>query len=120
VSVPDDPAYGETTAARENQTVVVDGNYLTQPAPRSIVRATRAVATAVHPAATDDAAYVPRDAVRETATATPAPTTERRTAAATARPTATPTPTSDEAPGFGVVAAAVAVLAAALLVRRRR
>jgi iron complex transport system substrate-binding protein len=118
VSVPDDPAYGETTAVRENQTVVVDANYLNQPAPRSIVRAVRAVATAVHPDATADAAYVPRDAAAETATAT---RTERRTVAATVRPTATPSPTtSDEAPGFGVVAVAAAVLAAALLARRRR
>ena len=115
VRVPDDPAYQETTAVRENQTVVVDANYLNQPAPRSIVRATRAVATVVHPDAAANAAYVPREAVSETATAT-----ERRTVAATARPTATPAPTSDEGAGFGVVAAAAALLAAALLARRRR
>lgn len=117
VGVPDDPAYGETTAVRQNQTVVVDANYLNQPAPRSIVRAVRAIATAVHPAATAEAAYVPRSAVVETPTATPAPTTERRTVAATARPTTT---TGDEGTGFGVVSAAAALLAAALLARRRR
>ncbi|MFB6168560.1 MAG: PGF-CTERM-anchored ABC transporter substrate-binding protein [Haloferacaceae archaeon] len=117
VSVPDDPVYRETTAVRENNTVVVNANYLTQPAPRSIVRATRAIATAVHPEAADEAAYVPRDAVRETATAT-GTDTERRTA--TARPTATPAPTGDEGAGFGVVAAVAAVLGAAFLARRRR
>jgi iron complex transport system substrate-binding protein len=110
VSVPDDPAYRETTAVRANNTVVVDGNYLNQPAPRSIVRSVRAVARAVHPDATAEASYVPRAAVTET----PAPTSERSTAAATARPT------TDEGAGFGVVAAAAALLALSVLARRRR
>lgn len=106
VSVPDDPAYTETTAVRENQTAVVDANWLNQPAPRSIVRATRAVATDVHPEAMADATPVPRSAAtaEATPTRTPAPAT------ATPRPT-----TAGDAPGFGVVGAAAAVFVLALV-----
>ncbi len=116
LSVPDDPAYRETIAVRENNTVVVDANYLNQPAPRSIVRATRAVARAVHPDATVDAAYVPRATTTETPT--PAPTREEATVTETAQPTQTPT--AGGGAGFGVVAAAAALLTTALLARRRR
>ena len=116
LSVPDDPAYRETIAVRENNTVVVDANYLNQPAPRSIVRATRAVARAVHPDATVDAAYVPRTTT--TGTPTPAPTREEATVTETAQPTQTPT--AGGGAGFGVVAAAAALLTTALLARRRR
>jgi iron complex transport system substrate-binding protein len=113
VSVPDEPAYRETTAVRENNTVVVAGNWLNQPAPRSIVRAVRAVALGVHDV---DAAYVPRSAVeRGTDTATPPPTTDRP-----ATPEPTPAPTAGDGSGFGVVAAAAAVFGAALLARRGR
>jgi iron complex transport system substrate-binding protein len=103
VSVPDEPAYRETTAVRENNTVVVAGNWLNQPAPRSIVRAGRAVATGVHGV---DVAVVPRSAV-ETDGATP---------------TGTPasSPTAGDGSGLGVVAAATALLAAALLACRGR
>ncbi len=113
VAVPDEPAYRETTAVRENRTVTVDANWLNQPAPRSIVRATRAIALAVHPDAAADAAYVPRDAVDP-----PTETAERTTQAVT-----TPAPTSAtdaDAPGFGVVAAAVALVATLLVSRRRQ
>ncbi|SDZ84252.1 iron complex transport system substrate-binding protein [Haloplanus vescus] len=106
--IPDTAAYRETTAVRENQTVEVDVNYLNQPAPRSIVRATRTVATAVHPTAVDEASYVPRSAVEP--------------ANATATTTGTPTgrQTAGDGPGFGVVTAVVGVLFALLLVHGRR
>lgn len=111
--IPDAAAYRETTAVRENQTVEVGVNYLNQPAPRSIVRAVRTIATAVHPDAVDESSYVPRSAV----TATPA--SGSGTATATATATATDRPTTGDAPGFGVVVAAVALLAVAVTRRRR-
>ena len=100
-TVPDEPAYAETRAARENRTAVVDGNWLNQPAPRSIVRATRALAAAVHGV---DPAPVSRDVVPEaTTTGTPAET-----------------PTSGAGHGFGAVAAGAALAATALAARARR
>ncbi|WP_338742080.1 PGF-CTERM-anchored ABC transporter substrate-binding protein [Haloplanus salilacus] len=110
--VPDATAYRETTAVREGQTVEVDVNYLNQPAPRSIVRAVRAVATGVHPDAVDESSYVPRSAV-DGSVGTAEPTAQP----ATETPTAT---TSGDAPGFGVVAAAVAFLLTVAAATRRR
>jgi len=111
--IPDGTAYRETTAVRENRTVAVNVNYLNQPAPRSIVRAVRTVAMAVHPDAVDEASYVPRSAV----TATPAAGGE--TAAPTAAAATTPTarPTTGGAPGFGVVTAALGMLIVLLVAR---
>jgi iron complex transport system substrate-binding protein len=108
--IPDAAAYRETTAVRENQTVEVGVNYLNQPAPRSIVRAVRTIATAVHPDAVDESSYVPRSAV----TATPA------SGSGTATATATDRPTTGDAPGFGAVVAAVALFAATVARRHRR
>jgi PGF-CTERM protein len=80
--------------------------------------------TATTPTATETATT---PTATETPTATPSPT-QATTAPPTATPTATPTPTAtDESPtetttgvpGFGVVAAVLAVLAALVLVRRR-
>jgi len=117
VAVPDEPAYRETTAVRENQTITVDANWLNQPAPRSIVRATRAVALAVHPDAAEDAAYVPRSAVADAGEPT-----GQADATFTTTPGETESPTSSAgaAPGFGVVAGAAGVAAAAALVLSRR
>lgn len=106
--IPDAAAYRETTAVRENQTVEVGVNYLNQPAPRSIVRAVRTIATAVHPAAVDESSYVPRSAVESGATATASPA-----------PPVTPT-TTGTAPGFGVVAVGLLLLVAGAIGRRRR
>ena len=70
--IPDAAAYRETTAVQRNQTVEVGVNYLNQPAPRSIVRSVRTIATAVHPDTVDESSYVSRSAV------TAPPTTTRR------------------------------------------
>jgi iron complex transport system substrate-binding protein len=109
--IPDATAYRETTAVRENRTVEVNVDYLNQPAPRSIVRAVRTVAMAVHPDAVDESNYVSRSSV----TATP-PTGD---GAATATRTPTERSTTSDSPGFGV-GTAVAALGAALLLARRR
>lgn len=123
--LPTAPAYRETTAVRENQTVVVDVNYLNQPAPRSIVYAVRNLTEAIHPEAYESAAYVPRSAVESTATTgTDAGTTETDVGTTPDAQTATPADdgpgTSGSAPGFGAALAAVAMLAAGAIARRRR
>lgn len=124
--LPTTPAYRETTALRENQTVVVDVNYLNQPAPRSIVYAVRNITEVIHPEAYESAAYVSRSAVESTATtdaeASDAPETAATTeAAATTATTATDeTETSESLPGFGAALAAAAILAAGALAGRRR
>ena len=46
--VPDSPAYRRTTAVRENQTVVVNANYVSQPAPRIVYPITK-LARTFHP-----------------------------------------------------------------------
>lgn len=110
--VPDDPVYRETAAVRQNQTVTVDVNYLSQPAPRSIVRSVRTIARAVHPEATAGVTPVPRSAVTPTETSVPASAS-----------TASPTPTGTDAAGSGFgplfVPVAAALLAAVALARRR-
>ncbi|RMB24978.1 PGF-CTERM-anchored ABC transporter substrate-binding protein [Haloplanus aerogenes] len=108
--IPDAAAYRGTKAVQENRTVEVNVNYLNQPAPRSIVRTVRTIATAIHPAAVDESSYVPRSAV-ESANAT---------ATATATPTPTDRATTGGGPGFGVGTALVGVLFALLVARGRR
>ncbi|MFC7177385.1 PGF-CTERM-anchored ABC transporter substrate-binding protein [Halosegnis marinus] len=103
--------YASTTAGRNNRTVYVDNNYLTQPAPRSIVYGVRNITRGLHPDAAADAAFVAKDDVT-LATATPT-----ETASATADPTATPTDSPGQT-GFGVAVAVVALAGAALLARR--
>jgi iron complex transport system substrate-binding protein len=136
VVVPDDSAvpsgepWNSTTAYRNDRIVRVDTNLVQQPAPR-----------VVGPMRTLAAAFA--------AVGTPTPTPTRTTVAATVEPTGTPIPptatpptatptptpgaTPDETtaagttpgsggsgPGFGLVGALVALVAAALLVSRRR
>jgi len=109
--------YASTTAGQEGRTVRVDVNYLNQPAPRSVVYATRNLTTGFHPEAAESADFVSKD---EITLATPTPT-----ATATDEPTATPTdvhtstPTeSGGQPGFGIVAALAALASLGVLARR--
>ncbi|MFB6296544.1 MAG: PGF-CTERM-anchored ABC transporter substrate-binding protein [Halobacteriales archaeon] len=123
-AVPGGAAYENTTAVRENQTVVVQIEHINQPAPRIVLAITK-LAKAFHPEAYAAAK----------ATATP---TATATATATATVAATPSETamgdeatvdesmettgSTETPGssgFGVLTAVVAVVAAVVAVRRR-
>lgn len=105
-------AYNSTTAVREGQIVVVDANLANQPAPR-IVYPIETIARALHPAA-----YAAANA-----TSTPTATTSTPSASPTATalgPGSSPTDatvgTSGQ-PGFGIVPALGAVLAALLLRR---
>ncbi len=110
---PRNDVYNATTAAQEGNVVVVDANHINQPAPR-VVLAIKKLAQAFHPEAYEQAQTTP------TADATPTPT-DSGTPTATASPSPTDTPATDEgSPGFGPVAALLAVLAAALVATRRR
>jgi iron complex transport system substrate-binding protein len=106
--VPRNDAYNSTTAVEEGNVVVLNTNYLNQPAPR-VIRPVRTLARTFHPEAYAQA----------NTTATP-----------TATPTASPTPgtttqavddtpaTTTSTPGFGVTVALLSLLGAALLARR--
>lgn len=105
--------YASTSAGENNRTVYVDSNYLSQPAPLSVVYAVRNITRGLHPDAAASAAFVAKSEVTlatATATATGTPT-------ATDDPTATPTESPGQ-PGFGAVTALVALAGVALLVRR--
>ncbi|MFB6150802.1 MAG: PGF-CTERM-anchored ABC transporter substrate-binding protein [Haloarculaceae archaeon] len=144
-SHPSGPVYNETTALRENQTVVVNEDYLNQPAPR-IVWVLENVTRAIHPDAYEEAQAALSATPTPTVTATPTPTvaatdaavTESGATATTAAPgtgtaelgpstaepgsatvtvTATQT-TGGGGPGFTTVTALLAVLGTALLGRR--
>lgn len=109
--------YSLTTAGQNNASVVVDGNWLSQPAPRSVVFATRNLTEGFHPDAAANAEWTARSEVTiETETATP---TEAVTEAATPESTATPEPTSTDSPGFGGAAAVAALGAGVALLARR-
>lgn len=103
VSIPETAAYNGTYAVQHNQTVVVREEYLSQPAPRmvyAITNLTRALYPEAYP-----------QAVNETAA--------NATSTADATSTAQSESASNRAPGFGVVAALLALTAAALLASRR-
>jgi iron complex transport system substrate-binding protein len=108
--LPEREPFPSTTAYRENQTLSVNPNYMNQPAPRVVVPMLK-IARALHPEAFENGTdQEPTESPTETAT------NETTTAGADGNATAT---TSDDGPGFGVTAAVVALLAAALLARRR-
>jgi iron complex transport system substrate-binding protein len=93
--------YSLTTAGQHNRTVLLDVNYLNQPAPRSVVYATRNLTTQLQ---------------ATTSTAEP-PTSDSESASNT---TANETQGTDvSAPGFGGVVAGIALIGLALLARVR-
>ena len=110
--VPETPAYNSTTAVREGNVVVVDTNYLQQPAPRAVIAA-ETILEAVHPEAYDEYRELEANADAE-------PTTTARSATpATATPES-PATTATGTPGFGAVGSVVALAALAALLARRR
>ena len=116
--------YASLEAVRENDTVMIDTNYLNQPAPRSVVYSVRNLTAGFHPDAAANAAWVARsDVTVATSTGTPTPNAQGGDANATTTPTDDPassTSTDTTAAGFGAVVAVLAVLASALLARRGR
>jgi iron complex transport system substrate-binding protein len=118
--------YNSTTAGQEGNLLVVNVNYLNQPAPRSVVFAVRNVTEAFHPDLYGPEDYVDRSAVEVTPTPTTTTTTtettttaETTTTTAATTETTTTTTTEEPTPGFGVLVAVLAVLGALLLYRRR-
>jgi iron complex transport system substrate-binding protein len=106
--LPDSPAYDETTAVRENQTVVIDINHLNRPAPR-IVHAITELAATFHPEAYADA----QAAAESTENAVVATDVTH----ATDDPGAPDDP--EDQPGFGSLAALAALVVGLLAAKRR-
>jgi iron complex transport system substrate-binding protein len=113
--------YAATTAGQNNASVVVNGDYLSQPAPRSVVYTTRNLTEGFHPDAAASAEWTARSEVTVGSTPT-------ATATESSMDTATPTvattesteePTTTEGPGFGPTVAVAALGAGAALLSRR-
>ncbi|WP_229125653.1 PGF-CTERM-anchored ABC transporter substrate-binding protein [Halapricum desulfuricans] len=111
--LPKSPAINATTAVRNDQIVRVNANFISQPGPR-VTEPLQELSAAFNPdgaSATQTVTETERDAVTTESDggATDAPTTEA--------------PTTDSGsgfgPGFGPVAALLALLASGLLARRR-
>jgi iron complex transport system substrate-binding protein len=123
--IPDSPAYQNTIAVQEGQTIVMDENYVSQPAPRSVY-VMRNLSQTWFPEAYAEANATVRGEATAGTTATADGTTATATAAdngETAADTNTPTASTDGgndggSPGFGVVAALVAALSLAGIARR--
>ena len=117
--VPDSAAIRSTTAYKQGNIIVVNTNYLSQPAPR-IVEPIETIAHALHPEAFPShggtATATGTETNTDTATTTAVGTTTASTGAGTA--TTTPGETETDTPGFGATVAVVALLATTLLARR--
>ncbi len=113
--VPQREPYTNTTAVRTNQILVVNANYISQPGPRVVIPMRR-MAERFHPGA-----FAATPAPEMTPTPTPATATgetpQSDRASTTPASANTETPTA-RGPGFGIVAAAGAVILAGLLARR--
>jgi iron complex transport system substrate-binding protein len=122
----DQEPYASTTAGAEGSYVVMNVNYLNQPAPRSVIESTTTLSNAVvelqsegeettdEGSSGDDAAGGGDDAEGDSTDGTDGNETELTGADANE----SAGDTGDSAPGFGVVAAALALLATGLLARR--
>jgi iron complex transport system substrate-binding protein len=112
--LPQGTPYENTTAVRENQTLVVDANLINQPGPRVVIPM-RAMAETFHPEAFQDASNE-MATEGEPTEATDGEPTETTTPAET-----TPAETTDgSGPGFTVVAAALALAMGAAFLRLRK
>jgi iron complex transport system substrate-binding protein len=108
--VPQSDAYNSTTAVQEGNVVVLNANYISQPAPR-VIQSVRTLAQAFH-----SEAYAQANATAtpsETPTATPTETPGTTTQAVDDTPA-----TTTSTPGFGAVVTLVSMLGVALLARR--
>ncbi|WP_435076525.1 PGF-CTERM-anchored ABC transporter substrate-binding protein [Halococcus sp. AFM35] len=145
-AIPTGEPYASTTAIQRNQTVVVSSNLISQPGPRVVVPMTK-IARNLHPEAMQEANLSNTTTAQPTAAdggnATATTTSEAGTTVATDGGASTDDTTAETAvdasggatdgatgtdagtttssgsgPGFGVLAAAIALLGAALLGRR--
>ena len=109
----DEEPYASTTAGIDRNYAVIPVHYLNQPAPRSVIESTDTLATAVEELQTTEEAADEADGADDAATTDDADEADDADDAATADDD-----TGAEVPGFGVVAAVIAMLAAGLLARR--
>jgi iron complex transport system substrate-binding protein len=117
--IPNRTAYQSTIALKKNQTVTLNTNYLNQPAPRVVIPMKK-LARTLHPKAFEQTnATTETEMGTSTATSTATTTESGTSAGMTDAGTATPQETDATGPGFGVIAAAVALVAGALFVRKR-
>lgn len=119
--IPDSAAYNETTAVRENQTVVININHLNRPAPR-IVHAITELAEAFHPEAYAEA----RTASESNASDTSGTDSSESSATESGESDSSPNEASpdegdtvEEQPGFGASVALVALVVGLLGAKRR-
>lgn len=135
-TVPKTAAFNESTAVQEGNLVRVNRNFMSQNGPKNVVPL-KTMAQAFHPEAYESIDFAGVETPTPVSCSTPTPTatatatpegataTAEPTAAMTDTPTATETATptattSDGGPGFTAVTALVALLAGALVARRRR
>lgn len=112
--VPANDAFNSTTAVREGNTVTLDANLISQPAPRIVEPVTK-LARTFHPEA-----YAAANATAtETATPTPVESTTSDPPGTTAT-TGTATTTETTTPGFGPAVTGAALLGLAVVALRRR
>jgi iron complex transport system substrate-binding protein len=109
MNVPD--AYGDTPAAKENNTVALNPNYVNQPAPQIVTPITK-LAKTLHPEA-----YAQANVTTTTADTSETSTDGSDSKTTTTTNAATTTQSSGQ-PGFGVPLAVVAVALIGLLTRR--
>jgi iron complex transport system substrate-binding protein len=134
-SHPSGDVYNGTYALQNDQTVVLNENYLNQPAPRTVL-ALETLTQAVYP----DAYAEAQAALEATPTPTPSPTptetdamgtatempgstatpTDTPESMATETPEPTPTTTAGDGPGFTAAVGVLAVVLVAIFARRRR
>ena len=139
VSHPSGDVYNQTYAIRNDQTVVLNVNYLNQPAPRTVL-ALENLTRAVYPDAYAEAQAALEATPTPTPTPSPSPTpaettdsgsTPTETPEGMATPTETPEPTATDTPdptptttgngpGFTATVGVLAVVLVALFARRRR
>jgi iron complex transport system substrate-binding protein len=107
-TVPETDAYNATTAVQEGNTVVLDRNYLSQPAPR-IMQPLRKLARTFHPEAyaAANATGTPTPETRAESPTAGSPTTTETATGQTATTPESPGATGTDSPGlgFGVVVA---------------
>jgi len=120
--VPQSAAYNGTTAVQNDQIVVLQEEYISQPAPR-IVRSVKKLAQTLHPEAYEAVANgtATDDGTTAAGESTSSPMTDDGTSAndgTTVAGESTPSPTAENTPGFGIGVAAIALAATILLFRR--
>ena len=115
-SIMTEEPYASTTAGQEGNTIVVEVQWLNQPAPRSVIVATETIADGVE---AYNAAQTEDETTDDSTDDSDDGETSDSDADDSADDEADDAPSvDDDAPGFGVVAAVVAMLAAGLLARR--